>query len=82
MEMSGSLTVGERMADSTNPNPPPLPTPTYPALETLIEYVTADELAALFSAVTAAVAELKGPRAEQGKRAIKAVEHTPLMGPQ
>lgn len=79
MEMSGSLTVRARMADSTTQNPPPLPTPTYPAIETLIEYVTADELAALFSPVTAAVAELKGPRAEQGKRAIKAVEHTQAL---
>lgn len=63
------------MADPTNA-PPPLPTPTYPAIETLIEYVTADELAVLFAPVTAAVAELKGPRAEQGKKALKAVEHT------
>ncbi len=66
------------MADSTSEvaPPPPLPTPTYPAIETLIEYVTADELAALFTSVTTALAELKGPRAEQAKRASKAVEHT------
>ena len=66
------------MADSTTDvaSPPPLPTPTYPAIETLIEYVTADELTTLFAPVSTALAELKGPRAEQGKRAAKAVEHT------
>ncbi len=62
------------MADS--PQSPPLPTPAYPAIEALIEYATADEIASLFAPVTAALAELKGPRAEQGKKVAKAIEHT------
>ncbi len=65
-------------SDSTNA-PPPLPTPTYPAIESLIEAANADELQKLFSSVSAAIADLKGPRAEQGKKAAKAVEHTQAL---
>jgi hypothetical protein len=70
--------VAARMAASPNA-PPPLPSPSYPAIEAMIEFATADEIAAVFAPITAAVAELKGPRTEQGKRALKAVEHTQAL---
>lgn len=66
--------------DTSNSNAPlPLPTPSYPAIEAFIEVATHDEVGALFASVTEAVAHLKGPRAEQGKRVLMAVEHTQAL---
>jgi hypothetical protein len=58
------------------PESPPEPGPLYPTLEGLIEKASADELADAFTQLKADLAALKGPRAEQGKKVLKAVERT------
>lgn len=58
---------------------PPLPAPSFPAIEALVELATSEEITALFASVSGAVGELKGARAEQGRRAIKAVDHTKAL---
>lgn len=50
--------------------------PIYPAIESYIENATADEVAALFQPLKAGLAELKGPKADQGKKIAKAIERT------
>lgn len=40
----------------------------YPTLEALIERATAEEIAHVFDPVREGLAQLKGPRAEQGKK--------------
>jgi len=64
------------------PSPPPAdlsPEPqssTYPNLETFVERTSSDELAALFSRLKDSLQALKGPRAEQARKAKVAVERT------
>ena len=58
---------------------PALPAPSFPAIEALVEFATPEEITALFAPVSEAVTQLKGPRAEQGKRALKAVAHTTAL---
>jgi hypothetical protein len=59
-----------------HPEPQPQNEPLYPALEGFIEKASADDVAALFSGLKAELAGLKGPKAELGKKALKAVERT------
>jgi hypothetical protein len=46
----------------------PLPTPSYPAIESFIERATAEEIQGLFNPIKEGLAALKGPKAEQGKK--------------
>lgn len=50
--------------------------PIYPAIESYIEHATAGEVAALFEPLKTGLGELKGPKAEQGKKIAKAIERT------
>jgi hypothetical protein len=52
------------------------PEPLYPAIEGLIEKATAEEIEALFAQLKKDVADLKGPKAELGKKVARAVERT------
>lgn len=46
----------------------PLPTPSYPAIESFIERATAEEIQGLFTPIKEGLNALKGPKAEQGKK--------------
>jgi hypothetical protein len=48
----------------------------YPTIESFIETASADEVKALYDEVRASLGTLKGPRAEQGKKAGKGVART------
>jgi hypothetical protein len=48
----------------------------YPTIEGFIETASADEVKALYDDVREALGALKGPRAEQGKKAGKGVART------
>ena len=50
------------------PEAEPLPTPSYPAIESFIERASADEVQALFNPIKEGLDTLKGPKAEQGKK--------------
>jgi hypothetical protein len=50
------------------PAPEPLPTPSYPAIESFIESATTEEVQALFTPIKEGLGALKGPKAEQGKK--------------
>ncbi|MEW5741467.1 MAG: hypothetical protein AB1938_21275 [Myxococcota bacterium] len=58
------------------PEPQPQNEALYPALEGFIEKASAADVAALFSGVKGELSGLKGPKAEQGKKALKSVERT------
>ncbi|NMO14991.1 hypothetical protein HPC49_25890 [Pyxidicoccus fallax] len=65
------------MPPSAKPSPSApaqeLPAPSYPAVESLLEATPADEVRALFAPVKEGLAELKGPKVEQGKKAQAAI---------
>ncbi len=61
------------------PPPPPPPQPEYPNLEQFIEGASADSIATLLNPIREALDGLKGPRAEHGKKAMKAVERTEAL---
>jgi hypothetical protein len=46
----------------------PLPTPSYPAIESFIERASAEEIQGLFNPIKEGLDALKGPKAEQGKK--------------
>ena len=46
----------------------PLPTPSYPAIESFIERATAEEIQAFFTPIKEGLGALKGPKVEQGKK--------------
>lgn len=48
--------------------PPPAEDSSFPTLEALIERATAEEIAHVFDPVREGLAQLKGPRAEQGRK--------------
>lgn len=50
------------------PAPEPLPTPSYPAIESFIERASAEELQALFNPIKEGLTALKGPKTDQGKK--------------
>jgi hypothetical protein len=58
------------------PPPSPPPEPAYPAIEGLIEWVTAEELEAFFVPVQEDLEKLKGPKAQQAKKIHAALEST------
>jgi hypothetical protein len=63
----------------TQPAAEPQPAPTesvYPTIEGFIETANADEVKALYDDVKGALSGLKGPRADQGKKAQKGVART------
>jgi hypothetical protein len=53
---------------------PPPPEPKYPALETLIERATAEDLDRFFGDVREALSSLKGAKGEHAKRARAGLE--------
>jgi hypothetical protein len=54
----------------------PLPSPSFPAIEALIEGAPADEVRSLFTSVKNELANLKGPKAEQSRKIQTAIGHT------
>ena len=54
----------------------PLPTPSFPAIESFIERATPDEVQSLFTPVKNELANLKGPKAEQAKKVQAAIART------
>lgn len=56
--------------------PPASNEPMYPVIEALVERASADELNAFFTGVKGELAALKGPKADQGKKAKAAIERT------
>jgi len=54
----------------------PEPQSTYPTLEAFVERTSSDELAVLFSRLKDSLHSLKGPRAEQARKAKVALERT------
>ncbi|ADO70824.1 hypothetical protein [Stigmatella aurantiaca] len=52
----------------TAPEPEPLPTPSYPAIEGFIERASAEEIQSFFTPIKEELGALKGPKAEQGKK--------------
>jgi hypothetical protein len=50
------------------PEPEPLPTPSYPSIESFIETATAEEIQGFFTPIKEGLTALKGPKAEQGKK--------------
>ena len=65
------------MPPSAKPSTPApaqeLPAPSYPAVESLLETASMEEVQAFFGPVKAGLGELKGPRAELGKKAQAAL---------
>jgi hypothetical protein len=65
------------MPPSAKPSTPApaqeLPALSYPAIESLLEATPTEEVRALFAPVKAGLAELKGPKVEQGKKAQAAI---------
>lgn len=51
----------------------PLPAPSFPAIETFIEGASAEEIRSFFDPVKNELAQLKGPKAEQAKKAQAAI---------
>ena len=51
----------------------PLPAPSFPAIESFIEYASAEEVRTLFNPVKTELSQLKGPKAEQAKKAQAAI---------
>ena len=56
------------------PEPEPLPTPSYPAIESFIETASAEEIQGLFTPIREGLSALKGPKAEQGKKVQAALD--------
>ena len=56
--------------------PPPLPAPSYPAIEGFVERATAKDVEEAFASLAGPLSELKGPRAAQGKKVEGAVART------
>jgi hypothetical protein len=54
----------------------PLPSPSFPAIETLLERAPADEVRSLFAPVKNELAHLKGPKAEQARKIQTAIDRT------
>lgn len=54
----------------------PLPTPSFPAIESFIERATSEEVQSLFTPVKNELANLKGPKAEQAKKVQAAISRT------
>ena len=57
----------------------PLPTPSFPAIESFIETATAEEVQSLFTPVKDELANLKGPKAEHAKKVQAAISRTEVL---
>lgn len=69
--------MGSSMPAAKTPPPAePLPQAQYPQLEAYIERASADEVRALFDPLKTSLATVKGPKSEQAKKVVKAVERT------
>jgi len=64
------------MAKNPPPPPPEQSTPEYPAISGFIERASGEEVSGLYGDVKEALGSLKGPKAEHGKKAGKAVART------
>jgi hypothetical protein len=66
------------MPEQPPPSPPPAPArePDYPTLEGMSEWATKEDVEALFAPVKEALAQLKGPKAQQAKKVEAALETT------
>jgi hypothetical protein len=67
------------MAPSKRPepsSPAPLPAPSYPVIEGFVERASAKDVEGAFASLAGPLAELKGPRAAQGKKVEAAVART------
>jgi hypothetical protein len=60
----------------TAPAADPLPAPSFPAIESFIERASAEEVQSLFAPVKNELTNLKGPKAEQAKKAQTAISRT------
>jgi hypothetical protein len=61
---------------ATDKSAPAASEPLYPALEGFIESATEDDIRGLYTSLREGLAELKGPRAELGKKAAAAIQRT------
>jgi hypothetical protein len=61
---------------SQEPQRPPLPQPEYPAIATFVDQASKAEVEALFADLRDGLGAMKGPRAEQARRVVKAIERT------
>lgn len=62
-----------------SPPPPaaePLPTQTFPALESFIESASAEEVRSLFNPLKTELSNLKGPKVEHAKKVQAAISRT------
>ncbi len=64
------------MAKNPPPPPPEPATPDFPVISGYIERASGEEVSGLFGEVKQALGSLKGPKAEHGKKAGKAVART------
>ncbi|MCC6334684.1 MAG: hypothetical protein IT380_11965 [Myxococcales bacterium] len=66
------------MAPKSKPQPEPQPQnePLYPSIEGFIEKASSEDVSALFSGLKGDLSALKGPKAEQGKKALKSLGRT------
>ena len=64
------------MAKNPPPPPPEQTEPDFPALSGFIERASGEEVAGLYGDVKEALGSLKGPKADHGKKAGKAVART------
>lgn len=60
----------------SEPNRAPLPQPEYPAISVFVDIAQPADVESTFAPLKTALADLKGPRAEQGKKVYKALERT------
>lgn len=51
----------------------PLPTPSFPAIESFIETASSEEVQSLFTPVKTELSNLKGPKAEHARKAQAAI---------
>ncbi|WP_434388415.1 hypothetical protein [Melittangium boletus] len=61
---------------SPEPVAEPLPTPSFPAIESFIESASAEEVQTLFNPVKNELANLKGPKVEHAKKVHAAISRT------
>ena len=63
--------------DPASPSPADSPPePLYPVIESFAEFASRDDVASLFAGLKESLAALKGPKAEQAKKAKLALERT------
>lgn len=73
--MAGKKTTTQKETPAAAP-PAELSKPSFPAVEAFIEVAAPEEVSSLFTGLKDQINALKGPRAEHGKKVIKALERT------